>query len=100
MKDLQNNDNKGLRNSAHLISKFFFKNINYKGNSDEFILIDNKGSRLSSNIDSRTNQNNNEIKKILTKKYSTKSYKNLFGIEEEIDEKNFELSIKNYDYYK
>ena len=100
VKDLQNNDNKGLRNSAHLISKFFFKNINYKGNSDEFILIDNKGSRLSSNIDSRTNKNNNEIKKILTKKYSTKSFKNLFGIEEEIDEKNFELSIKNYDYYK
>ena len=98
VKDFQNNDNKGLRSSANLISKLFYQNRK-SINSDEFILIDSKGKRLSTNsIDSNQSNNiNNEIKKNYTKKLSSKSFKNLLGIEEEVEEKNFELSIKNFE---
>ena len=110
-----NNSGNGLRNSAHLISKYLNQNFNNKENknNEEFVLIDSKGINFNSNIsdniininsnqninnnNNNSNINNNQVKSVKSKK-NHKKHKSLLGIEEDDkDEKNFELSIKNYD---
>ena len=102
VKNLDNNNDNRLRNSAHLISKYLYQNTFTKKNSDEFILIDSQGKNINSN--SITNKNNaNSIQNNINKQKNNKTTKpnhkkkNLLGIEDDYEEMNFELSIKNLD---
>jgi len=101
IKNLNNNNNDNrLRNSGHLISKYLYQNTFTKDNTDEFILIDNKGKNINSNVNNITKSNSNK-NNIINKKKTTisktkKREKNLLGIEND-DEVNFELSIKKSD---
>ena len=102
IKNLNNNNNDNrLRNSGHLISKYLYQNTFTKDNTDEFILIDNKGKNINSNENniSKSNSNKNNIinKKKTTISKTKKKEKNLLGIENDLDEVNFELSIKKSD---
>ena len=102
IKNLNNNNNDNrLRNSGHLISKYLYQNTFTKDNTDEFILIDNKGKNINSNINNiiKSNSNKNNIinKKKTTISKTKKREKNLLGIENDLDEVNFELSIKKSD---
>ena len=102
IKNLNNNNNDNrLRNSGHLISKYLYQNTFTKDNTDEFILIDNKGKNINSNVNNITKSNSNK-NNIINKKKTTisktkKREKNLLGIENDLDEVNFELSIKKSD---
>ena len=103
IKNLDNNNDNRLRNSAHLISKYLYQNTFTKKNSDEFVLIDSQGKNINSNsnINNKNNVNltQNSVNKhknnITTK--SNHRRKNLLGIEDDCEEMNFELSIKNLD---
>ena len=103
VKNLDNNNDNRLRNSAHLISKYLYQNTFTKKNSDEFVLIDSQGKNINSNsnINNKNNVNltQNSVNKhknnITTK--SNHRRKNLLGIEDDCEEMNFELSIKNLD---
>lgn len=110
VKNLDNNNDKRLRNSAHLISKYLYQNTFTKENNEEFVLIDSKGKNINSNsiinnniniINTNTNNINIQENKFLknTSSKSKKKEKNLLGIEDDTDEKNFELSIKSFDDY-
>ena len=103
VKNLDNNNDNRLRNSAHLISKYLYQNTYTKKNSDEFILIDSQGKNINSNsnINNKNNVNSTQNSVIKQKNnITTKSNhrrKNLLGIEDDYEEMNFELSIKNLD---
>ena len=99
-----NNNNNRLKNSAHLISKYLYQNTFTKKKSDEFVLIDSKGKNInldSSNINNKSNGNSIQNSKYKQKNNITTKpihrRKNLLGIEDDSDEMNFELSIKNLD---
>ena len=113
-KELNKNNYNGKdgKNSASLISQYLFqsigKNNNEDNNNDEFILIDSKGKDINSNINNIINTNssinmfssdidlfNNNHKK--NSFFNKKKEKNYLEIEEDLDEKNCELSIKNYE---
>ena len=103
VKNLDNNNDNRLRNSAHLISKYLYQNTYTKKNIDEFILIDSQGKNINSNsnINNKNNVNSTQNSVIKQKNnITTKSNhrrKNLLGIEDDYEEMNFELSIKNLD---
>ena len=103
VKNLDNNNDNRLRNSAHLISKYLYQNTFTKKNSDEFILIDSQGKNINSNSNITNKNNANSIQNNVNKQKNNKTTKpnykkkNLLGIEDDYEEMNFELSIKNLD---